>query len=106
MVRLSPKPLTEEDISHIFVVDSYTTASPRRYGAEPTGPRHPLALVAQTGACFCKETARKGGRRRSEAAENRVERQNLGRVSIRSGNGASSRKGCVVNSQMTKASNK
>ena len=34
------------------------------------------------------------------------ERPNVGGVSIRSGNGAPSRKGCVVNDQMTKASNK
>ena len=31
---------------------------------------------------------------------------NVGGVSIRSRNGAPSRKGCVVNGQMTKASNK
>ena len=34
------------------------------------------------------------------------EGQNVGGVSIRSRNGAPSRKGCVVNGQMTKASNK
>ena len=34
------------------------------------------------------------------------ERPNVGGVSIRSRNGAPSRKGCVVNGQMTKASNK
>ena len=34
------------------------------------------------------------------------ERPHVGGVSIRSGNGAPSRKGCVVNGQMTKASNK
>ena len=34
------------------------------------------------------------------------ERPNIGGVSIRSRNGAPSRKGCVVNDQMTKASNK
>ena len=33
-------------------------------------------------------------------------RPNVGGVSIRSGNGAPSRKGCVVNGQMTKASKK
>ena len=33
-------------------------------------------------------------------------RPNVGGVSIRSRNGAPSRKGCVVNGQMTKASNK
>ena len=32
--------------------------------------------------------------------------QNVGGISIRSKNGASSRKGCVVNGQMAKASNK
>ena len=36
----------------------------------------------------------------------RNERPNVGGVSIRSRNGAPSRKGCVVNGQMTKASNK
>ena len=36
----------------------------------------------------------------------RKERSNVGGVSIRSRNGASSRKGCVVNGQMTKASSK
>ena len=36
----------------------------------------------------------------------RTERPNVGGVSIRSRNGAPSRKGCVVNVQMTKASNK
>ena len=36
----------------------------------------------------------------------RNERPNVGVVSIRSRNGAPSRKGCVVNAQMTKASNK
>ena len=34
----------------------------------------------------------------------RNERPNVGGVSIRNGNGAPSRKGCVVNGQMTKAS--
>ena len=34
------------------------------------------------------------------------ERPNVGGVSIRSRNGAPSRKGCVVDGQMTKASNK
>ena len=33
----------------------------------------------------------------------RNERRNVGDVPIRSGNGAPSRKGCVVNGQMTKA---
>ena len=36
----------------------------------------------------------------------RNERPTVGGVSIRSRNGAPSRKGCVVNGQMTKASNK
>ena len=36
----------------------------------------------------------------------RNERPNVGGVSIRSASGAPSRKGCVVNDQMTKASNK
>ncbi|CAN0093298.1 unnamed protein product [Sphacelaria rigidula] len=36
----------------------------------------------------------------------RHERQNVGGVSIRSRNGAASRKGCVVNRQTTEASNK
>ena len=36
----------------------------------------------------------------------RNERPNVGGVSIRSGNGVPSRKGCVVNGQMIKASNK
>ena len=36
----------------------------------------------------------------------RSERPNIGGVSIRSRNGAPSQKGCVVNGQMTKASNK
>ena len=36
----------------------------------------------------------------------RNERPNVGGVSIRSRNGAPSRKGCVVNGQMAKASNK
>ena len=36
----------------------------------------------------------------------RHERPNVGGISIRSRNGAPSRKGCVVNGQMTKASNK
>ena len=36
----------------------------------------------------------------------RNERPNVGGVSIRSRNGAPSRKACVVNGQMTKASNK
>ena len=36
----------------------------------------------------------------------RNERPNVGGVSIRSASGAPSRKGCVVNGQMTKASNK
>ena len=36
----------------------------------------------------------------------RNERPNVGGVSVRSRNGAPSRKGCVVNGQTTKASNK
>ena len=36
----------------------------------------------------------------------RNERRNVGGVSVRIRNGAPSRKGCVVNGQMTKASNK
>ena len=36
----------------------------------------------------------------------RNERPNVGGVSIRSRNGAQSRKGCVLNGQMTKTSNK
>ena len=36
----------------------------------------------------------------------RNERPNVGGVPIRSRNGAPSRKGCVVNGQMSKASNK
>ena len=36
----------------------------------------------------------------------RNERPNVGRVSIRSRNGAPSRRGCVVNGQMTKERNK
>ena len=38
--------------------------------------------------------------------KNRNERPNVGGVSLRSRNGAPSRKGCVVNGQMTKASNR
>ena len=38
--------------------------------------------------------------------EKRNERPNVGGVSTRSRNGAPSRKGCVVNGQMAKASNK
>ena len=37
--------------------------------------------------------------------KNRNERPNVGGVSIRSRNGAPPRKGCVVNGEMTKASN-
>ena len=36
----------------------------------------------------------------------RHERPSVGGVSVRSGNGAPSRKGCVVNGQTTKASNR
>ncbi|CAM9741412.1 unnamed protein product [Laminaria digitata] len=38
--------------------------------------------------------------------EKRNERPNVGGVSLRSWSGAPSRKGCVVNGQITKASNK
>ena len=38
--------------------------------------------------------------------EKRNERSNVGGVSITSRNGAPSRKGCLVNGQMTKVSNK
>ena len=38
--------------------------------------------------------------------KNRNEHPNVGGVSVRSRNGAPSRKGCVVNGQMTRASNK
>ena len=45
-------------------------------------------------------------KKKQNKEKKRIERPNVGGVSIRSRNGAPSRKGCVVNGQMTKVSNK
>ena len=57
------------------------------------------------------QTAKRDGDRISKQHlchtwEKRDERPNVGGVSIRSRNGAPSQKGCVINDQLTKASNK
>ena len=57
------------------------------------------------------QTAKQDGDRISKQCpcniwKKRDERPDVGGVSIRSRNGDPSRKGCVVNAQMTKASNK
>ena len=61
---------------------------------------------------WCPQQAKQLGDEKSEKRhlrniwKTRNERPNVGGVSIRSRNGAPSRKGCVVNGQMTKASTK
>ena len=67
--------------------------------------------VAILGDRWWPRTAKQEGDRMSKKFEcniwkNRNERPNVGGASIRSRTGAPSRKGCVVNGQMTKASNK
>ena len=67
--------------------------------------------IAILGDGWWPQTAKQDGDRRSKKFlcslwKKRNERPNVGGASIRSRNGAPSRKGCVVNGQMTKASNK
>ena len=67
--------------------------------------------IAILGDRWWPQTAKQDGDRISKhflcnTWKKRNERPNVGGVSIRSSNGAPSRKGCVVNGQMIKASNK
>ena len=67
--------------------------------------------IAILGDRWWPQTAKQEGDRISKQflcniRKKRNERPNVGGVSVRSRNGAPSRKGCVVNGQMTKASNK
>ena len=67
--------------------------------------------IAILGDSWWPQTAKQDGDRISKQFlcsiwKKRNERPNVGGVSIRSGNGAPSRKGCLFNGQMTKASNK
>ena len=67
--------------------------------------------IAILGYRWWSRTAKQDGDRISKQFlcniwKERNERPNVGGVFIRSRNGAPSRKGCVVNRQMTKASNK
>ena len=67
--------------------------------------------IAILGDRWWPQTAKQDGDRTSKQFlcniwKKRIERPNVGGVSIRSRNGAPSRKGCVVNGQMTKASSK
>ena len=67
--------------------------------------------IAILGDRWWPQTAKQEGDRISKHFlrniwKKRNERPNVGGVSIRSRNGAPSRKGCVVNGQMTKASKK
>ena len=67
--------------------------------------------IAILGDRWWPQTAKQDGDRISKQFlcstwKKRKERPNVGGVSIRSRNGAPSRKGCVVNGQITKASNK
>ena len=68
-------------------------------------------MMAILGDRWWPQTAKQDGDRISKqfscnTRKNRNERPNVGGVSIRCRNGAPSRKGCVANGQMTKASNK
>ena len=68
-------------------------------------------IIAILGDTWWPQTAKQDGDRISKQFlrstwKKRNERPNVGGVSIRSRNGAPSRKGYVVNGQMTKASNK
>ena len=67
--------------------------------------------IAILGDRWWPQTAKRDGDRMSKHFlcsiwKKRNECPNVGGVSIRSRNGAPSRKGCVVNGQMTKVSNK
>ena len=67
--------------------------------------------IAVLGHTWWPQTAKQDGERTSKQFlcniwKKRNERPNVGGVSIRSRNGHPSRKGCVVNGQMIKASNK
>ena len=67
--------------------------------------------IAIPGDRWWPQTAKQDGDRTSEQFlcniwKKRNERSNVGGVSFRSRNGGPPRKGCVVNGQMTKASNK
>ena len=67
--------------------------------------------IAILGDRWWPHTAKQDGDRISKQflcniQKKRNERPNVGGVSIRSRNDSPSRKGCVVNGQMTKASNK
>ena len=67
--------------------------------------------MAILGDRWWPQTAKQDGDRRStqflcRVWKKRNERPNVGGVSSTSGNGAPSRKGCVVNGQMPKASHK
>ena len=67
--------------------------------------------IAILGARGWSQTAKQSGARISKRFlcsiwKKRNKRPNVGGVPIRGRNGASSRKGCVVNGQITKASNK
>ena len=67
--------------------------------------------IAVLGGRWWPQTAKQEGDRISKQFlcsmwKKQNERPNVGGVSIRSRNGAPSRKGCVVNGQMTEASNK
>ena len=67
--------------------------------------------IAILGDRWWPQTAKQDGDRISKHFlcsiwKKRNERPNIGGISIRSRNGAPSRKGCVVNGRMTEASNK
>ena len=67
--------------------------------------------IAIVGGRWCPQTAKQDGDRVSKPFlcsiwKKRDERPNVGGVSVRSRNGAPSRKGCVVNGHVTRASNK
>ena len=68
--------------------------------------------IAMLGDRWWRQTAKQEGDEISKKilcniwGKKRNERQNVGGVSIRSRNVAPSRKGCVINGQMTNASNK
>ena len=67
--------------------------------------------IAILGDIWWPQTAKQNGDRKSKQFlcniwKKHIERPNIGGVSVRSTNGAPSRKGYVVNDQMTKASNK
>ena len=74
-------------------------------------PERSEKTIAILGGRWWPQTAKQDGDRISkhflcDISKKGNESPNVGGVSIRSRNGAPSRKGCVVNGQMTKANNK